>query len=135
MVESVLSMQFADVAMGTKTFNLSTQRATMPADTSQWSAAMKRLEVQIRAAENLLKDTPGATLEGVSEQRLQFFDGRIRFDGNTPLVELPVKERLEAATHLPELIRKAKAAEPELVAKANAVTEAIEKAITEIDAK
>ena len=45
--------------------------------------------------------------------------------------ELPVNERLEAAGHLPELIRKARAAEPELVAKANAVTEAIEKAIAE----
>lgn len=105
----------------------------MPADTSEWSAALKRLDAQIQAAEKLLAETPGATLDGVSEQRLQFFDGRVRFDGNTPLVELPVNERLEAAAHLPELIRKARAAEPALVAKANAVTEAIEKAITSAD--
>ena len=101
----------------------------MPTDSSELSVALAGLEAQIRAAEKLLQDTPGATLEGVSAQLLQFFDGRIRFDGNTPLCELPVNERLEAATHLPELIRKAKAAEPELVAKANVATEAIEKAI------
>lgn len=106
----------------------------MPQDTSQWSAALKRLEVQIRAAEKLLMETPGATLDGVSAERLQFFDGRVRYDGNMPLVELPVNERLEAATHLPELIRKARAAEPALVAKANAVTDAIEKAIADVDA-
>jgi hypothetical protein len=103
----------------------------MPTDSSQWSAALERLDAQIRAAEKLLKETPGATLQGVSAHLLQFYDGRIRFDGNTPLSELPVNDRLEAATHLPELIRKARAAEPELVAKANAVTEAIEKAIAE----
>lgn len=105
----------------------------MSSDTSEWSAALKRLDAQIRAAEKLLMETPGSTLDGVSEQRLQFFDGRVRFDGNMPLVELPVNERLEAAQHLPELIRKARAAEPALVAKANAVTEAIEKAITVAD--
>ena len=100
-------------------------------DSSEWSAALERLDVQIRAAEKLLKDTPGATLQGVSAQLLQFFDGRIRYDGNTPLSELPVNERLQAASLLPELIRKARAAEPELVAKANSVTEAIEMALAE----
>lgn len=103
----------------------------MPVDSSQWSAALERLDAQIRAAEKLLKDTPGATLQGVSAHLLKFYDGRIRFDGNTPLSELPVNERLEAAAHLPELIRKARAAEPELVAKANAVTEAIAKTLAE----
>jgi hypothetical protein len=106
-------------------------RQTMPTNSSELSGALQRLESQIRAAEKLLSNTPGATLEGVSAHLLQFFDGRIRFDGNTPLWELPVKERLEAATHLPELIRKARAAEPELVAKADAAAEAIEKAIAE----
>ena len=103
----------------------------MPTDSSQWSAALERLDVQIRAAEKVLKETPGATLQGVSAHLLKFYDGRIRYDGNTPLSELPVNERLEAAAHLPELIRKARAAEPELVAKANTVTEAIAKAIAE----
>lgn len=103
----------------------------MPTDSSEWSVALERLDIQIRAAEKLLKETPGATLQGVSAQLLKFYDGRIRFDGNTPLSELPVNERLEAAAHLPELIRKARAAEPELVAKANAVTEAIENALAD----
>jgi len=103
----------------------------MPSDSGKLSAAVERLEAQIRAAENLLKVTPGATFEGVSAQLLRFYDGRIRFDGNTPLTELPLKERLEAAKLLPELIRKAIAAEPELVAKTNAASEAIEQAISE----
>ena len=103
----------------------------MSLDSGELRAALERLEAQIQAAENLLKETPGATLEGVSAQLLRFYDGRIRFDGNTPILELPVKERLAAATHLPELIRKAKAAEPELVAKTDAVTKAIEEAISE----
>ena len=103
----------------------------MPLDSSELRAALERLEGQIRGAEKLLKETPGATLEGVTANLLRFYDGRIRFDGNTPLSELPVKERLAAAAHLPELIRKAKAAEPELVAKTNAVSEAIEQAIAE----
>ena len=103
----------------------------MPSASGKLSAAVDRLEVQIRAAENLLRETPGATLEGVSAQLLRFYDDRIRFDGNTPLSELPLNERLEAAKLLPELIRKAIAAEPELVAKTNAATEAIEQAISE----
>ena len=103
----------------------------MPLDSSDLRAALERLEGQIRAAEKLLKETHGATLEGVTANLLRFYDGRIRFDGNTPLSELPVKERLAAAVHLPDLIRKAKAAEPELVAKTNAVSEAIEQAIAE----
>jgi hypothetical protein len=103
----------------------------MPPNSSELRSALDRLEAQIRAAEKLLKDTPGATLQGVSAQLLRFYDGRIRFDGNTPLAELPVNEQLEAAMHLPELIRKAKAAEPELVAKTNAATEAIAQAIAE----
>lgn len=101
---------------------------------SQLHSALERLEAQIRAAEKLLKETPGATLEGVTVDLLRFYDGRIRFDGNTPLSELPVKERLKAALHLPELIRKAKAAEPELVAQTNTATEAIEQAIAEANA-
>ena len=101
------------------------------ADSSDLRAATERLEAQIRAAEKLLKETPGATLQGVSAHLLRFYDGRIRFDGNTPLSELPVKERLDAAMHLPELIRKAKAAEPELVAKTNAAADAIQQAIEE----
>jgi hypothetical protein len=105
----------------------------MPTDSSEWSAALERLDVQIRASEKLLKETPGATLQGVSAHLLRFYDGRIRFDGNTPLSELPPNERLEAAAYLPELIRKARAAEPELVAKANAATEAIEKAIADVE--
>ena len=103
----------------------------MTPDSSALSAALERLGRQITAAEELLQETPGATLEGVAAHLLRFYDGRIRFDGNTPLSELPVKERLEAATHLPELIRKARAAEPELVAKTDAATEAIEQAIAE----
>ncbi len=105
----------------------------MSLDSSNLHAALNRLEEQIKAAEKLLKETPGATLEGVAANLLRFYDGRIRFDGNTPLLELPVKERLEAATHLPELIRKARAAEPELVAKTDAVSRAIEQAIAEAD--
>ena len=105
----------------------------MTLDSSNLRAALNRLDDQIKAAEKLLKETPGATLEGVSSNLLRFYDGRIRFDGNTPLLELPVKERLEAATHLPELIRKARAAEPELVAKTDAVTKAIEEAISETE--
>lgn len=101
------------------------------ADSSELRAATGRLEAQIRAAEKLLKETPGATLQGVSAHLLRFYDGRIRFDGNTPLSELPVNERLDAAMHLPELIRKAKAAEPELVAKTNAAADAIQQAIDE----
>lgn len=103
----------------------------MTKDSGKLSLANERLEAQIKAAEKLLKETPGATLEGVSEHLLRFYDDRIRYDGNTPLLELPVKERLEAAKYLPELIRKAIAAEPEMVAKTNAVTEDIEKAISE----
>ena len=103
----------------------------MPADSSELRSALERLEAQVRAAEKLLKETPGATLQGVSAHLLRFYDGRIRFDGNRPLAELPVNERLEAAMHLPELIRKAKAAEPELVAKTNAAAEAIAEAIAE----
>ena len=98
---------------------------------SNLSSALERLDSQIRAAEKLLKETPGATLQGVSAHLLRFFDGRIRYDGNTPLMELPVNERIEAALLLPELIRKARAAEPELVAKTDAATAAIEQAISE----
>ena len=103
----------------------------MARETSQLSAALERLDAQIQAAEKLLRETPGSTLEGVAAHLLRFYDDRIRYDGNTPLLELPVKERLEASTHLPELIRKALAAEPELVAKTDAVTQEIEKAIAE----
>lgn len=103
----------------------------MPPNSSDLRSALDRLEAEIRAAEKLLKETPGATLQGVSAHLLRFYDGRIRFDGNTPLAELPVNERLDAAMHLPELIRKAIAAEPELVARTNAATEAIAEAIHE----
>ncbi len=98
---------------------------------SNLSAALERLDAQIRAAEKLLKETPGATLQGVAAHLLRFYDGRIRYDGNTPLLELPVNERIEAAVFLPELIRKARAAEPELGAKTDAATSAIEQAIAE----
>jgi hypothetical protein len=100
-------------------------------DPNEMSLALERLDEQIRAAETLLSETPGATLPGVTAQLLRFHDGRIRYDGYTPLSELRAPERLEAAAHLPRLIRKAIAAQPEMIKQTNTATDAIEHAIAE----
>ena len=65
----------------------------MPPDSSELHNALERLGAQIKAAEKLLQETPGATLEGVSAHLLRFYDGltgEIRLDGAN-LENLPRK--------------------------------------------